>query len=358
LEAILKDVFTYHLVVAIAIVLAFLFLSGFVKRVLNWTAKKLLTLTETQLDDLILDVVRKNTRALMIVVGLHIALREIRKGIVGQDATADQIFGYTDAILYVAIVVVVLKIVLGILRVAIHWYLDQVSTEDESHLKATLAPLTGKIVNIIVGMVAIIIVLDHFGINIGSLLVSLGVGSLAVALAAQDTLANMISGFVILVDRPFRVGDRIELPTGQIGDVHQIGLRSTKIINYDNNVIIMPNAELVKSRIVNYSYPNDQMRVLLRLDLAHGTDTERVRQLLLQLAHDHVGILRDPEPRVFVMALTDSSVQCALICRCGDYRMQLEIETDIREKAHRMLTAEGIEFGVQQRFVRIKQETK
>ena len=102
------------------------------------------------------------------------------------------------------------------------------SGDGSDNLRRAIGPLTTKTVNFALTFVAIIIVLDHFGINIGSLLVSLGVGSLAVALAAQETIANMIAGFVILVDRPFRIGDRIEVGQGVVGDILAIGLRSTR----------------------------------------------------------------------------------------------------------------------------------
>ncbi len=357
LENIINDDLMYHVAVAVVIVVAFYFLSTFVKKLLSWIGKKIFAKTETVLDDLILEAVRKNVRSLMVVIGLHIAVREIRKGLTPQQLTSNQILDYADAILYIAVVFVLVKTVLGIVRVLIHWYLDQMADGDESHLKMTLGPLTSKIMNILVGMVAIIIVLDHFGVNIGSLLVSLGVGSLAVAFAAQDTLANMIAGFVILVDRPFGVGDRIELPTGQVGDVHQIGLRSTRIINFDNNLIIIPNAELVKGRIVNYAFPHEPTRVLLRFELAHGTDPEKVRSVLLPLAEQHADVLRDPPPRVVFTALTELSLQCTFVCRANTYANAFDIEVLLREQAYLAFQREGITLAVPQRIVRMKQDT-
>ncbi len=354
LENIIKDDLMYHIVVASIIVFVFFALSGLLKKILHWVGKKIFALTETVLDDLLVDVARMNIRSMMVVVGLRIALREIRKGVAAQQLTAHQILDYADAIIYIAIVVVLVKIIFSMLRVVIDWYLDQVAKGGESHLKKTLGPLTSKIVNILVGMVAVIIILDHFGVNVGSMLVSLGVGSLAVALAAQDTLANMIAGFVILVDRPFGVGDRIELPTGQVGDVHQIGLRSTKIINFENNLIVMPNAELVKSKIVNYSLPQPAMRVLLRFELAHGTDVEQVRTMLLTLAEEHADVLRDPVPRVFLSAVTENAMQFTFVCRASEYSKQFDVEVGLREQAYAAFRRNGIGFAVQQRIVHMK----
>jgi len=223
LRTVLQNELWVRGVVAAVIVASFYLLSRLAKRLLNFIGHKLLAKTKTVLDDKILEVTLAHVKPLMVIIGFHLAVREIRKGAAASELTVNQILDYADSILYIIVVILILKVLLGIVRVVIDWYLDHLSAEGVSDLKMTLGPLTSKVVNILVGMVAIIIILDHFGINIGSLLVSLGVGSLAVALAAQETIANMIAGFVILVDRPFRVGDRIELSTKEIGDVQAIG---------------------------------------------------------------------------------------------------------------------------------------
>jgi len=283
-------------------------------------------------------------------------LREIRRAATPADLTLLDLLDYGAQILYVAVVLLVLKILVGILREIIEWYLDKASADGIARLKSTLGPLTTKAVNLLVGMVAIIIILDHFGVNIGSLLVSLGVGSLAVALAAQDTLANMIAGFVILFDRPFRVGDRIEFATGQVGDVQEIGLRSTKVLNFDHNQIIIPNADLVKARIINYSHPFQQIRVQVQVTVAPGTDPERVRGILLRLAAAQPSILSTPAPAVFMTAVEDSSVQMTLVARCSQFTEQFSAETAIREQAYNVFLKDGIAPAVPQRVVTITPE--
>lgn len=344
----------YRTVIAGVIVVVFWLFSRAVRSILKWFGRKVFARTETTLDDRVLGVVLAHVKPLMILTGLHIAIREIRKGATVSDETIHQILDYGLSILYVIVVVLVVKIVLGVVRVFVDWYLDKVSEDGSTELKLTLGPLTSKVVNILVGMVAIIIVLDHFGVNIGSLLVSLGVGSLAVALAAQDTLANMIAGFVILVDRPFRVGDRIELPSGHIGDVHSIGLRSTRIVNFDNNLIIVPNGELIKSRIVNYAYPFSEMRVLLKVNVAYGTDPETVRRILMELSGKHPDILKDPAPSVQMTAWNDSSVEFSLITRTADFIKSAPATNDLREQAYQRFAQEGIEIPFPQRVIQMK----
>lgn len=354
LRSVMANDLVYHIVVAGAIIAVFYVSSRTVRAVLGFLARKILSRTETVLDDKILGVILQHVRPLMILISLHLAVREVRKGVVPEDVTANQMLDYGESILYIAVVLLIVKIVMAIIREIIEWYLDKMSAEGALNLKLTLGPLTSKAMKIVVGLVGVIIVFDHFGINIGSLIVSLGVGSLAVALAAQDTLANMIAGFVILVDRPFRVGDRIELQSGQLGDVQEIGLRSTKLLNLDNNLIIIPNSELVKAPLINYAYPFNQMRVLLKVGVAYGTDPEAVRRILLSIADRHDEVLEDPPPEVFFTAMADSSLEFTLMARVRDFSRRFRAEAALRESAYSAFAREGIEIPFPQRVVHMK----
>src|SRR6185369_4384850 len=122
---------------------------------------------------------------------------------------------------------------------------------ERERLEREYVPLISKITTLAVALIVVIVVAKHFGKDVTSLVAALGVGSLAIGLAAQQTLGNMIAGFTLLFDRPFRVGDRIQLATGESGEVQDIGVRSTRIIMPSRNLLIVPNAELVNSQMVN-----------------------------------------------------------------------------------------------------------
>jgi small-conductance mechanosensitive channel len=92
-------------------------------------------------------------------------------------------------------------------------------------------------------------------VNVSSLVVSLGVGSLAIGLAAQETLSNMFAGFTLMLDRPFQAGERIRLASGEVGDVLAIGMRATRIKTLDETILVVPNNILVRERLVNMSRP-------------------------------------------------------------------------------------------------------
>lgn len=139
------------------------------------------------------------------------------------------------------------------------WYVQNIAIKTETKFVSEILPLLRRITNIIIWIIALLVILSNFGININALVATLGVSSLAIALAAQDTIANIISGFLIMIDRPFRIGDEIKLPSGEKVRVLDIGIRRSRFINLDDNaIIIVPNLELSKSKIVNFTYGKER----------------------------------------------------------------------------------------------------
>jgi small-conductance mechanosensitive channel len=135
---------------------------------------------------------------------------------------------------------------------------------------------------------------NHFGINITILAGALGIGGLALSLAAQDTLADVIAGFTILFDRPFRVGDRIEIAHESTwGDVVEIGTRTTRIRTRDNRMVIVPNSIIAKSQVVNYTFPDPTYRIQMDIGIGYGQDIERVRQIIVDTVREVEGVLPD-----------------------------------------------------------------
>ncbi len=128
------------------------------------------------------------------------------------------------------------------------------ATRTATSLDDEFLPLLKKISVLLVWLIVILITLSRFGINTNGLIAALGVSSLAIALAAQDTISNIIAGFLIIVDRPYRINDTIKLPSGEKVKVLEIGLRRSKFMSEDKAIIIVPNLELSKSKIVNYTY--------------------------------------------------------------------------------------------------------
>ena len=210
------------------------------------------------------------------------------------------------------------------------WLNDEVSLKTDATLDEQLFPFFQRVILILLSAIAIITILSHFDINITAMVTTLGIGSLAVALAAQNTLEDTINGFMIMLDRPYRIGDRIELlDLATWGDVVDIGLRSTRIRTRDNRMVVVPNSQIGKSMVVNYAYPNDQYRLQIHVGIAYGSDLERAREVMVNAVRDVEGVLSDRPVEALFLEFGDS----ALIFRV---RWWLESYVDTRRMFDRV----------------------
>ncbi|MBU1090491.1 MAG: mechanosensitive ion channel family protein, partial [Candidatus Omnitrophica bacterium] len=144
------------------------------------------------------------------------------------------------------------------------WYNQNVAAKTVTRLDDQLIPLARRSINIVIWVIVILLILPLYGINISVLITALGVSSLAIALAAQDTISNIIAGFMIMIDNPFRVRDKIKLPSGEIVEVLDIGIRRTKCLAEDGAIIIVPNLDLSKNKIINFTYGEERKRAAQR----------------------------------------------------------------------------------------------
>jgi len=233
------------------------------------------------------------------------------------------------------------------------WYSANLAEKTETDLEKQLFPFFKRIVLILLSAVGLITVLSHFEVNITAMVTTLGIGSLAVALAAQSALEDTISGFLIMIDRPYRIGDRIEiLDLDTWGDVTDIGLRSTRIKTRDNRMVVVPNSQIGKSLVVNYAYPNNQYRLQIHIGVAYGTDLEQAREIMIDTVSQVEGVLPEHPVDALFLEFGDS----ALIFRV---RWWLDSYVDTRRMFDRVntalyqaLTAEGIEMPYPQMVIR------
>jgi MscS family membrane protein len=356
LEAIrtyLGSAFLSHLLIGALMFLGTVALGWFAKRFLTTIGRRLATKTDSALDDAIIEIIVDRIKWIAVVAGCFLATEELMRATDAADILARQWLGYAQGIIFVCFVAVLSVVLIRIADSSVKHAMERHARRTSSKLNEALFPLVNRIINILIALIALIIVLHHFGQDVSSLVVSLGVGSLAIALAAQETIANMIGGFVIMTDRPFRVGDRVRLPSGETGDVQEIGIRSTKILDFDNNLIVSPNADLIKGRIINYSYPSEQIRIAVDVNVSHGTDLDRAKAVILDLANQHPDVSKTPAPAVFLIAFGESSLNLQLNGRTDDFRMKFPIETTLREQIYKGLADAGIQIALPYRVVQL-----
>ncbi len=170
---------------------------------------------------------------------------------------------------------------------------------------STMIALIQRLFSMVLWLSGLIVVLDHFGQNISSVVAALGVTSLAIGLASQQALSNIIASLVLALDHPFRVGDRVKLASGEGGEVLEIGMRATQIRLVDGSLLFVPNAELVSTRLVNQTQ-GDAVRAEVRLTVPVSLDVERLSaDLLDEVQRLEPAALERPRPRINLLSVAD-----------------------------------------------------
>jgi MscS family membrane protein len=290
--------------------------------------------TATILDDQICRIVRWPGYLLIFLVGIYAAIHRYHL----------QLQGFLDGVLFVLSVFIIVYTIIRILTVILHWYGTRFGKDTEREAAARqLIPIADKFFKIFIVAVGLMIVLDKFRIDVKSILVTLGVGSLAIGLALQDTLANMFGGFTILLDRPFRIGDRIQLQSGELGDVQSIGLRSTSVLLPDHNLLLIPNAILVKNMVTNYSYPDSRARVVVEVGIAYGSDIDKAKALMLEAAQMDPRVLQTPPPSVLFNSFGEYALRLTLSCHVKSFMDVAVIKDSLSLAIDSKFKSSGIE---------------
>ena len=202
------------------------------------------------------------------------------------------------------------------------------------------------------------ILLENLGISLTAVWTTLGVGSVAIALALQDTLSNFFAGVYLRLDHPVGLGDYIKLESGEEGFVVERGWRSTRIKALSNNTIVVPNAKLASAIVTNFSLPDPHMSLLIPISVNLNSDPQQVEDVLVNEASRALatvpGLLPDSAPFVrFIPGFGQFSLDFTLICSVKSYVDQYLAQHELRKRIHKRFREEGIEFPVPQREVHV-----
>jgi small-conductance mechanosensitive channel len=285
--------------------------------------------TPSSIDDRLVLAWKRPLTYLLLLVGAYAAAHRL--------PLPDRVLRYVDGALFTATVFLVALALMRGFALLVEWYLAKSRAAGSTALATEFAPLFSKLGRIFITLVAVTVLLQHLGVNVASLVVSLGVGSLAVGLAAQDTLANMFAGFTLMLDRPFRVGDRVQLASGELGDVETIGIRATRIRTVDETLLVVPNAVLVKDRLVNLTQPTRSVTTRAEVSVAFGSDLAVVKPLLVEAVRSSPLIDPDRDPVVLVQRFGDASIDFTVVFWVRDYMDQGPCRSQVLEAIHRRL---------------------
>lgn len=204
--------------------------------------------------------------------------------------------------IYVLSVLIYFSLIQRAALLGVEW--SALRTETSEVLHQGFIPLLRNVIMLFVFFSAAIMILKHFNYDVMSLITALGVSTFAVGLAAKETLANMISGFILIIDRNLRPGDRVNL-SGTTGDVIEIGLRSTQIKIADGNTLIVPNSELVNTKIINLSVPSREITCSTSVRVPYSAPFPKVKTICLSIVGELKQVAHNRPASVNLVNLSD-----------------------------------------------------
>ena len=331
---------------ALVIVVLTILLTVIVRLVLRFVLIPLARKTKSDLDDIIIRAVRNFLVYSIPLVGLMVALTPFSlKTLVPRH------------ILTSLLILVLMRIVIVLIEDLSCWLEKIWVVATESSLDVGLLPLVRRATKTIVVIVGVLVFLGEWNIEIAPMLGALGIGGLAIGLALNTSLANVFGGIQLILDRSIRVGEKIMLESGEVGVVLDIGLRSTKLRSYDNEVIYIPNSYLANARIKNYTKPDATIRVTVTFSVAYGSDITEVKNVVTKAISGLNGILKEPGPQVLFLNMGDFSLDMSARVWVGDYDKQFSKKLEMVELIYNTLNKNNIEIPFPTRTVFMKQDS-
>ena len=322
----------------------------------TWLIRRLLPRlarrTPTEFDDRLLAIVGSDIRWLVVLFILQFAIVRLSFiSVVLKSISRD--------IIFLVALIIGLRIAWKLIKFAEQWFTEKASTaerEEEMTPVIKLFAILGRVFTVTVGFS---ILLSHFGIDVTLFLATLGISGLALSLGARDLITDLLGGITILIDRPFRIGDRIEIEAIDTwGDVIDIGLRTTRIRTRDNRLVIVPNANIASNEVINYTYPDPTYRFQTHVGVAYGTDVETVRRIIIGTVAQIEQVLSDQPVEALYVEMGDSAMIFRVRWWMGSYVDTRRILDKVHTNVQAALDSAGIKIPFPQRDLHLEIKPK
>jgi small-conductance mechanosensitive channel len=319
-------------VVGSAVFLGWIIVLTVITRIGYWRLHKFARSTRTDIDDILIGALRTPVLIVVLVTGAVIAARIL--------PLSAELEGILDLGVKIAVILAGVLFVDAIVKAFLWKYSRKVD-----YFKSS-AGIVQTAVRALIILIALLIVLDTAGVSITPLVASLGVGSLAVALALQSALANFFAGIQILADKQIDLGQYIQLDSGEEGYVTRIDWRSTTIRAIRNNLIVIPNSRIMDAIITNYHLPEKELSIVITLGVHYDSDLEQVERVTCEVAREVLGAVeggkRDFEPFIRYHTFDDSSINFSVILRAEEFTNGYLLKHEFVKRLHRRFKQEGI----------------
>ena len=343
IEKIQNNPHLYALTFLVGAILVGLIVDIVVTRVL----RRLVAKTKTTLDDVVIDSVRSPLFVSIVFAGISLAVAHLEP---------------SDTVLYVVqglLITIAALLWSGALFRSAKAVLGALAAraEDFRLVNTRTIPLYDMAIKAVVVAGASYAILLAWDVDVTAWLASAGVAGIAIGFAAKDTLANLFSGIFILADAPYKLGDFVQLSSGERGMVTDIGMRSTRLLTRDDIEITVPNAAIANAKIVNETGgPHDMERIRVNIGVAYGSEIDEVRTVLMAAAAECKYVLADPVPRVRFRTFGDSALNLQLMGWIEEPVLRGRALDDLNTRVYNGLRAASIEIPYPQTVVHLKKE--
>ena len=321
------------IIVAVFFILA-LVVRLFLKRIVSIFTQK----TKTILDDLIVKAIVTPIFLFLIFGGLWIAI-----------SRTPELARYLTVTHKIFTSVFIIIGALAITRVAnafLTWYGAEIAIKTQSKIDDKLIPLLRRVVIFVVFVLALLFILQAWGINISALLAAIGIGGLAVALALQPTLTNFLAGTYVMSDAVIRIGDYIMLDGGHEGFVENIGWRTTKLRSWQGNTIIIPNSKMADAITTDFEEPDKSVLFGIDCGVSYQSDLETVEKVTVDVARDVLKRLpegaKDYEPVLRFKQFGDSNINFSIVLKSNDRAGQFVVKHEFIKALNKKYREENI----------------
>ncbi len=319
-------------ILALSLALAF-----FIHFLMNFYLSTIAKKTGSKLDDILISGLKKPMYVFVLVSGFFLSLLQL-----------EVLAPATDFLVHVYKAAIIMIFAYGASKLSASMFKWQMTRKSASEARVArhFLPLAARAINVFIYVVAAVGLLDQFGVRITALVASIGVVSLAVALALQDTLGNFFAANRIMAATPVTAGDTIRHATGQDGVVADVGWRSTKIRTLTDNMIVMPNSKLSQNILMNYNLPTEETGVIVKVGIAYGSDVDRAEKIVLKVAKSAQssvsGASKNYEPFVRFSEFGGSNIVANVVLRADDPISKQVITHEVLKGVAREFSRAGI----------------
>lgn len=324
--------------------IAFLILAFLANLFLIKVLKRLAHITKSSVDDRIIDVLQKPVFIIIIILGIYYAINELE--------ITNQTFIYINRAIYSIFSLISVIALFRISKIIIENTINKFF--DVKGISKDVVPLTSRLTGFFFLIIFSILILAIWQVDVTPLLASAGILSAIIAFGAKDAIANFFGGLSVFLDKPYRVGDYIELDQKERGEVVEVGIRSTRIKTRDDVLISIPNSIIANSKIINESAPVPNFRMRIPVTIAYGTEIDAVEKLFLKIAFENENVLNEPHPRVRLREFGESGLKFEFLCWTYDPAKRGHIIDQLSREIYKQFNENGIVIPFNQIEVRIK----